>query len=99
MSEPVNRAPTAPDRRASRRRTPRDSIRIECRKGTSGFGRNIGKQFMDLSETGVRLRVSAELKAGDETDLILLGVGSMMPLKRVGRVVWAVKAGEDDYCV
>jgi hypothetical protein len=100
MSEPVKRRSSAPDRRASRRRPPRDWVRIECRKGAHGLGRNIGKQFLDLSETGVRLLVSAELQVGDEAEIILTGVGSLnKPLKRVGKVIWAFKTDEDLYCV
>jgi hypothetical protein len=98
MSEPVKPRLSAADRRAARRRPPRGCVRIECRKGAYGFGRNIGKQFLDLSETGVRLVVSAELKAGDEAEIVLTGMGSMKPLKRVGKVIWAFKTGEDAYC-
>jgi hypothetical protein len=98
MSEPEKRSPSPADRRASRRRPPRGSIRIECRKGSHSLGRNIGKQFLDLSETGVRLLASAELRPGDEVEVILTGGWSMKPLKRLGRVVWAFKAGEDGYC-
>jgi hypothetical protein len=98
MTEPVKRAPSRPDRRASRRRTPRGCVRIECRKGAYGLGRNIGKQFLDLSETGVRLLVSVELKAGDEAEIIITGVGSLKQLKRIGKVVWSFQTGED-YCI
>jgi hypothetical protein len=99
MTEPLKRAPSRPDRRASRRRTPRGCVRIECRKGAYGFGRNISKQFLDLSETGVRLLVSAELKAGDEAEILITGVGSLKQIKRISKVVWAFKTGEDAYCV
>jgi hypothetical protein len=99
MSDPVKRRLSAPDRRASRRRPPRGCVRIERRKGAYGFGRNIGKQFLDLSETGVRLLANAELQVGDEAEIILTGVGSLKPLKRVGKVIWAFKTDEDLYCV
>src|SRR5262249_8490810 len=98
MSDPVKRSTSPADRRASRRRPPRGSIRIECRKGAYGLGRNLSKQFLDLSETGVRLLVSAELRPEDEVEVILTGAGSMRPLKRIGRGIWAFKAGEAGYC-
>lgn len=98
MSDPSTTQRRAADRRASRRRPPRSLIRLECRKGSYGLGRNIAKQFLDLSETGVRLVVSAELQTGQEVEVLLHGTGLGRAVKRLARVVWVVKAGEESYC-
>jgi hypothetical protein len=98
MSEPARSRPNAADRRASRRRSPRSSIRIECRKGSHGLGRNLVKRFLDLSETGIRLLLREELPVGEEAEILLEPRGTGKPLKRMARVVWAFTAGPDGYC-
>ncbi len=99
MSEPTKSTLSAANRRASRRQPARCNARIECRKGSLGLGRNLVKRFLDLSETGVRLLLSDELTRGQEAEILFEPRGAGKPIKRIGRVVWSVKAGEDGYCV
>jgi hypothetical protein len=99
MNEPAKRSLSVADRRASRRRPARCSVCIECRKGMLGLGRNLAKRFLDLSETGVRLLLSADLPPGEEAEILFEPRGAGKPIKRIARVVWSVKADADGYCV
>jgi hypothetical protein len=98
MSEPTKRSPSALDRRAARRARPRGSVRVECRKGSLGLGRNIARQFLDVSETGIRLLLTAELARGEEAEIRLEGMTVAKTIKRMARVIWSFKTGEDSYC-
>jgi hypothetical protein len=98
MNEPAKRSLSDADRRASRRRPLRCNIRIECRKGNLGLGPNLVRRVLDVSETGMRLLLAAELPVGQETELLFEPRGSGKPIKRMGRVVWGFKSGDDGYC-
>jgi hypothetical protein len=51
---------------------------------------------LDLSETGVCLVLKAHVDPGQELELIIHGNGMARPLRRLGRVLWAVPA--EDGC-
>jgi hypothetical protein len=80
----------AGNRRASRRLPPKGQVRVECRKGAYGLGKNIAVQVLDLSETGVRLIVNTPLAKNNDVEVTFGGASYMAPIKRVGRVVWTV---------
>lgn len=82
-------SPSIPrNRRVNRRIIPRTRVQIECLKGTMGLGRNLARQLLDVSETGARLTVTAELKPGQEVELALQGSGHVRPVKRLANVIW-----------
>jgi len=76
------------NRRLSARRAAKRGARIECRKGALGLGKDIAVSFIDLSETGIQLLVSAPLKRGDEVEVKMAALGGRQ-LKILGQVVWA----------
>jgi hypothetical protein len=78
------------NRRSSQRKTPRRSVRIECRKGALGLGPNIACGFLDVSEGGVRMIVKEELEVGGEAEVILSSHGIKDAIKRVANVCWLV---------
>ena len=75
------------NRRASRRVVPRGQVRIECRKGTTGLGRNLALRVLDLSETGMRLLVNTPLDQAKEVEVVISGTSYLPPIKRIARVV------------
>jgi c-di-GMP-binding flagellar brake protein YcgR len=90
----------APDnRRQTRRRVARQSIRVQCRKGAFGFGANVADSFLDVSEGGIRLVVSAGLDLGQEVEVCLEGSALGRGLKRVAKVVWALPLENGNQCV
>jgi hypothetical protein len=78
------------NRRACRRVSMRESIQVECRRGSLGLGRDLTAHPLDLSETGVQLVLRAPLAPGEEADVLLTGSGLARPLKRLARVVWCL---------
>jgi hypothetical protein len=76
------------NRRATHRRIPRHSIKLQCRRGASGLGANLAAQFLDVSERGVQLLVTDLLKTGDEIEIVLEGYGFRGAIRRIGEVRW-----------
>ena len=84
MADESKPVPDLTNRRNSIRLSLRSSVKIECRKGTFGFGPNLVVEPVNLSETGVRLVLKAELPKGQEVEIIFQGQGQ--PVKRLGKV-------------
>jgi len=78
---------TTTDRRRGARRIPRVGVRVECLKGSTGLGHNLAEGLIDLSATGVRLKVRAPLDPGQEVELSLQGQAYSGPIKRFASVV------------
>jgi hypothetical protein len=76
------------DRRAVRRRLPKRSTKIVCRCGSFGTGPDVAVAILDLSETGARLLVKAELAPRREVELTLESVTHRRPVKVVATVIW-----------
>jgi hypothetical protein len=95
--------PTRPDhlrnRRQAMRKTPRSTVKVECRAGSSGLGKNIVVQFLDVSEGGARLVVSESLAAQKEVEVLIFGASQSKPIKRVGNVCWALALEGGNFCV
>jgi len=89
MESPTKMADRA-NRRSSQRKSPRRTVKIECRKGSLGLGPNLAAGFLDLSEGGVRLLVKQAMQSGDEVEVMLLGYGMKEPIKRLANVCWSV---------
>jgi hypothetical protein len=82
------------NRRRSRRAPLKQMVRLECRKGTLGLGKNLAVAALDLSETGVRVLLSDTVSPGQEVEVLLSGIGHAKATRRVGRVVWAVATAD-----
>ncbi len=87
------------NRRISPRKKPRAIIRVECRKGALGLGANICVQMLDISETGIRLVVKAELRPKDEVEILITGTGLSGPVKRLADVCWIVPMENKNWCI
>jgi hypothetical protein len=87
------------NRRASQRAPLRGTVKLECRKGSLGLGPNLVRSPLDISETGVRLLLTTELKKGQEVEVLLTGGGYMRPVKRHGTVIWSLLAANGEHVV
>jgi hypothetical protein len=95
--------PTTTVRQVNRRSSPRLRARggskSICRKGTLGLGANVALALLDVSETGVRLRVKEPLALGQEVEVGLQGPGHGSEFKMTGRVVWCIPAADGTHLV
>lgn len=64
-----------------------------------GLGRNIGHALIDVSETGARLIVTAELAPNQEVALAFQGAGYVRALKTLGDVMWCVPIADGQWQV
>src|SRR5438132_8608843 len=87
------------NRRLSPRRATKRSSKITCRKGVLGLGPDLAIRLLDLSETGVRLVIKAELKKGEEVEIGLLPPGGSREVIRKGQVAWSVTTADGECCV
>jgi hypothetical protein len=94
---------TRPDhlrnRRQGMRKTPRSTVKVECRAGSSGLGKNIVAQFLDVSEGGARLVVTEALAPQKEVEVLIFGASQSKPLKRLANVCWALPLEDGNFCV
>ena len=74
--------------RRDRRRPPRGSLKVVCRKGKLGLGANIALSLLDISTGGVRLLVKEALKRGDELEIELDAPWIQKPVKLAASVAW-----------
>jgi hypothetical protein len=86
------------NRRQSQRRKPRNSVRLECRKGTTGLGVNIAVSVLDVSDTGARLVVSQPLTLQSEVETVISGYGMKASIKRLAHVRWQLKLESGQFC-
>jgi hypothetical protein len=96
MSQP---ATDSKNRRHSIRRRPRGATRVACFKGSMGLGTNLALELLDVSETGVRLRVREPLDLKQELQVELTGLVHRRPVKLAAAVIWCVPAADGSYCV
>ncbi len=94
----VKTADNSDNRRKSQRRRPRTSVKVECRKGSSGLGANLGIALLDLSDSGVRLVISQELSLQSEVEIIISGYGMKESIKRLALVRWQLKLENGQFC-
>src|SRR5262245_28155731 len=87
------------NRRLCIRRPAKRSSKVNCRKGTIGFGPNLGVPLLDVSEAGVRMIAKTELKLGQEVEVGMLPPGGTREVARKGRVAWMVPTADGQICV
>ncbi|MCS7167820.1 MAG: PilZ domain-containing protein [Gemmatales bacterium] len=87
---PDSRAPAqgSRERRGHLRKAPRGRCVVHLFRGTFGLGRNVALELLDVSLSGIKLRLSEPLRVGEEVTLQLLGQGHLRPVKTVARVIW-----------
>ena len=96
--EPIHTASLS-NRRRARRHPVGGQVRAECRRGDLGLGRNLGIRALDISESGVRLVVSAPLSPKEQVEVLLSGPGVPKPLKRLGNVAWTLPLADGGHCI
>lgn len=87
------------NKRLSRRRVAKTSIRATLRLGGLDMGPNVGRSLVDLSESGARVTVHAALEPKQEVSLSMEGQSHSRPVVRVGRVIWCRPADEGAFLV
>ena len=95
MSEPS----FTKNQRRSRRSAPWGKVRVTCQRGAVGLGPNLALGLLDVSETGVRLRVKDSLRPGRVVALGLEGPSNSRPLTRLGTIIWSVPSTDGSHCV
>jgi hypothetical protein len=86
------------NRRHCRRKPPRQAIKVQCRRGSFGFGVNMADSFLDVSEGGVRIVVKAALDIGQDVEIRLEGLNTR-PVIRVAKVVWSLPLQNGNHCI
>src|SRR5262245_28190133 len=87
------------NRRGCRRRVPRASVKVECRRGYCGLGPNLLVKFLDLSEGGIRFVAKAALEPKEEVEVLVSSFGLRQPVKRMASVAWSLPLEDGQYCV
>jgi c-di-GMP-binding flagellar brake protein YcgR len=96
--QPDARTKTA-NRRISRRRKVRKSVKVECRNGALGLGLNLALAILDLSDTGACLVVAQNLPGPPaQVEIILNGMNLRQAIKRLAYVRWLVKTEAGQWC-
>jgi PilZ domain len=90
---PVSRT----DQRLTRRRQARSGAKVEFRRGTMGLGRDLAVALIDVSEDGLRLRLTVEVKPGEEAELLVSRPGGGKALKTAAEVRWCMPAGDGTF--
>lgn len=91
--------PRSPNRRRSLRQPSKTNSKVTCFGGKLGLGPNIAVKILDLSETGIRLRVTAACEPGYDLKVHLSSLAHRKPVILEGNVVWCVPTTENDYCI
>jgi hypothetical protein len=91
-------APSARNRRLSRRLRTQRSVKATCRHGGLDLGKNIALSVLDVSEDGIRLVLREAVKVKEEVYLTLVSAASPRPLKRLGNVAWVVPSADGMFC-
>lgn len=88
-----------PNRRGMTRKPPRGKVTLECRKGITGLGANLGLALWDVSQTGACVVTKPGIKTKDEVELVVHTTGLPRPVKLVGVVVWVEQLDQERFSV
>jgi hypothetical protein len=99
MSQARKTTSSESNKRRSRRLGTSNLAKIECRKGALGLGSNVLAYPLDISESGIRLVLKADVLKGHEMEVVMQGGSLLRPLKRLAQVVWAVPLQDGTCCV
>jgi hypothetical protein len=86
------------NRRLGLRKSPRSTVRVECRFGSSGLGKNLVTRVLDIAEGGVRLVITEALAPGDEVEVLVFGTSQNKPIKRLANICWTLRMDNGQYC-
>ncbi|QVL33179.1 PilZ domain-containing protein [Telmatocola sphagniphila] len=85
--------------RLARRRSAKPGLRVKCLKGTMGIGKNLAVGILDISETGVRLVISADLEKNQDIELEFMMPQQSKAMKVIASVSWCVALLDGTYCI
>ncbi len=91
--------PPSSNRRRARRRPPRKTVKLQCRKGPWGIGPNVARSLLDLSLDGVRLVIASAVENGQEVTVSLEGPWHKQPVVAQGRVRWCMPLPDGAFCI
>ncbi len=77
---------------------PKGGTKARCSRGALGLGANLAVAVLDVSETGARLVLKADLPKGQEVELALENVGGRA-VKGLAEIVWSVALADGNFCV
>ena len=89
----------ANERRRDERRPARPNLRVCCRKGTTGLGSNLAHALLDLSASGIRLRLAERLEPAQEIEVELQTPDVSRPFRIVAEVVWCIAEDNGTFMV
>ena len=87
-----------PNKRFAPRLPPKGSTRARCYRGPLGLGPNLALSVLDVSETGIRVILSNEVRQGQEIEINLENVAHR-PVKVLAEVIWAMPTPDGHFCV
>jgi hypothetical protein len=87
---------SAADRRIVRRRPLKKGVELAIRKGTTGLGPNLSAGGVELSDDGIQVLVTTELKKGDEIEIGLVGIGRSKAMTLIADVRWCRPTEDGD---
>jgi hypothetical protein len=90
--------PPKPNQRSSPRRAPKGTTRAQCYRSALGLGANLAVAVLDVSETGVRLVLKADLPLGQEIE-VDLDRAAQRPVKALARIIWSLPTADGNFCV
>jgi hypothetical protein len=86
------------NQRNSRRQKPKVTTRAVALPNRFGMGSNIAVAVLDVSESGVRLKLKQDLPIGHEFEVKLENIASK-GVKTTARVVWSVPAADGTFVI
>jgi hypothetical protein len=99
MSDTQTRpAPSRINQRNSRRQKPKVTTRAIALPNRFGLGGNIAVSVLDVSESGVRLKLKRDLAIGTEFEVRLENISSKT-VKTTAQVVWSVPAADGTFVI
>jgi len=84
----------SPNRRSDQRLSPKRKIKLICRNCLD-LGPNLALGLLDISETGLGLRLKSALEKGVEVTITLEGAILVKGISRSARVVWCYPTNND----
>jgi hypothetical protein len=95
----MSQTSAGPNRRRTRRRPSKTTIKVRCQKGSWGMGANVARTLLDVSVDGARFVSVAPLDCGQEITLSLEALWHVRPLTRAARVRWCALLADGTYGV
>lgn len=87
------------NRRRSPRRKPLSFVKLKCRKGALGLGRNVALILLDISESGARLKVCEDLPLDYDVEVEFEAYSLKRKIRTFATVRWCLKLLDGNYCI